>query len=81
VGDIVAVRWIDASYERGELSAEEMDPLAELETVGFLVREDKDSMSVASERGIDDKHYRHISHIPRSCIVTVRSLGKWNTSD
>jgi hypothetical protein len=45
-----------------------------LRTVGWLVREDADSISVAMERADTEETFRNISCIPRVNIRRIRRL-------
>lgn len=70
---IAIVCWTDASQEDGPLAVREMEPLIDLETVGWLVREDRTSISVAQERGPDGR-YREVQHIPRVNITRMKVI-------
>lgn len=74
MADVIAViEWLDASYDDGPLSLDELDPCIVLHTVGWLLREDRTSVTVAMERGADWR-YRSITHIPRKVIRSIRKL-------
>jgi hypothetical protein len=71
---VVCVEWVDACYERGSLKAGELGGLLTLKTVGWLVREEEDHVSVAAEWCPREETYRDISHIPRVGIVSVKRV-------
>lgn len=70
---VVLIRWFDASYQRGECSAEELEPRVELESAGLLVSEDEESISIALDQYEPDGIWRYIEHIPK---VNVRSIRR-----
>ena len=71
---LVYVRWFDASYQRGECSDDELNSRVEIESAGLLVREDKESVSLALDRYDEDKTWRYIEHIPKVNIMSIRKL-------
>lgn len=71
---VVVVEWIDASYQRGELTVPEMTPLMRLRTAGWLVREDKESISIALDRCDSEHSYRDVTHIPKSGVVSIQRI-------
>lgn len=71
---IAVVDWFDASTQRGPLRPDEMNPFVILRTVGWLVREDKESVTVAMDYFEDEGTYRDIAHIPRVNIRRMRVL-------
>jgi len=72
---IVWVRWFDASYQRGECSDDELIPVVELESAGLLIRETKDTISLALDRYDGDGTWRYIEHIPKVNVRHVRRLS------
>ena len=72
---IALVRWFDASYQRGECTADEMVPRVELESAGLLVREDEESVSIALDQYHGDGTWRYIEHIPKVNIRKIRRLS------
>jgi hypothetical protein len=70
---IAVIDWLDASLEDGPLALRDLDPLIRLQTTGWLVREDADSVSVAMEYGPDER-YRCVQHIPRVNIKSMRTM-------
>jgi hypothetical protein len=71
---IAVIEWIDASFEGDTADPKELSPLMHLLTVGWLVREDRDSVSVAQEWCEKDGTVRQTCHIPRSGIVSMKRL-------
>jgi len=68
---IVRVRWRDAWADHDEVEAGNFDEATEVETVGFLVRETEELISIAAEviRRNGQVRYRCTSHIPRAMLV------------
>lgn len=71
---IVWVKWFDASYQRGECADVDLVPRVELESAGLLVREDKESVSIALDHYTDDATWRYIEHIPKVNILRMRRM-------
>jgi hypothetical protein len=71
---IVVVEWIDASYEDGPLSLREIEPLIRLKSVGWLLREDKESISIAMEKADEDELFRSVTHIPKVGIIKIKRI-------
>ena len=69
---VVLVRWLDASYQRGECTDDELNPRVELESAGLLVREDDDFISIALDRYGGDRTWRYIEHIPKVNVIEIR---------
>lgn len=71
---IVWIEWNDASYQTGELTLEELNPLIRLHSVGWLLREDDESISIAMERCDEQSTYRHVTHIPKVNVVRIKRV-------
>lgn len=71
---IAVVTWFDASYQRGECSIDELVPRVILESAGFLIREDADSVSIGMDYYPEDETWRHIENIPRVNIIKIRKI-------
>lgn len=71
---LIVVRWNDASYERGESRVDDMRVDCVLVTIGHEVKTNytKTHVSVAMDWFADDKTHRHIQHIPKGMIVSIR---------
>lgn len=68
---IAYIRWFDASYQRGELTEDEIEPRVELESAGLLIRKDRNTVSIAIDHYRDDGSWRHIANIPRVNITEL----------
>ena len=66
LGEQMIVVWEDAAYD-----LDEVPEMAVATTLGFLVRHDNASITIASER-FDDGSYRAFTTIP---LVNVRMVG------
>ena len=71
---LVYIEWIDASYQRGECTDEELRQFVKLQTAGLLVAEGKEFISVALDRYAEDKFWRYIEHIPK---VNIKKIKKF----
>ena len=79
---IVVVKWLDAWFEDGPLSIAEGTALCNEpflnEDVGFVLSEEGAAIVLAHERGsngeCDGYVFRHITTIPKCCIVDVKEL-------
>lgn len=73
---LITVRWNDAhgstalSYSLDELSHRPMV----MDTVGWLLREDQEGISMANEYCPEDKTWRGVNFIPRGMIVEVKPV-------
>jgi hypothetical protein len=72
---LIHVWWFDASYQRGECSDEELNTKVEIESAGLLVREDKETVSLALDRYERDQVWRYIQPIPRVNILRMRKVA------
>jgi hypothetical protein len=71
---LVCVRWWDASYQRGEVTSDELVPRVEIESAGLLVREDAETISLALDRYEADGLWRYVEHIPKVLVRQVVRL-------
>jgi hypothetical protein len=71
---LVYVRWFDASYQRGEVTDDELVDRVELESAGLLVRETKEAVSIALDRYEHDGVWRYVQHIPKVNVLELRRL-------
>lgn len=67
---LVFVTWFDASYQRGELTEDELVTRVEMQSGGLLVKEDKETISIALDHY--DDTWRHISHIPKVNVKKIK---------
>jgi hypothetical protein len=68
------VRWADASFQRGEVSDDELVPRVEIESAGLLVREDADTVSIALDHYERDGLWRFVQHIPKVNVVRLKKV-------
>lgn len=71
---VVFIRWKDASYERGEKTAGEIEPGCVLHSSGILIKEDDEFVSMATDFFPEEETYRHITHIPKVNILAIRKM-------
>lgn len=71
---VVFIRWNDASYERGEKTADEIDPGCVLHSSGILIKDDNEFISMATDYFLEEETFRHITHIPKVNILTIRRM-------
>jgi hypothetical protein len=76
---IIFIRWIDATGADGWVRAskliEDENKLAEIETIGYLVHEDKQSITLTMAKDISNGNCGAYMSIPKVCI-TKRKLIK-----
>jgi len=78
---LVKVIWQDALGITSEWECEDaLDTnLVNIETVGFIVRKDKEVISIASSFGIHpdgEKQITGLFNIPYGCVVKIKELEK-----
>jgi len=76
---ILKIDWIDSASEHGWLSTQEVEDLEGLgkcQTVGYFVKETKNSISIAQNRSTDHIHcpFGEIITIPKVAIIKKREL-------
>lgn len=76
---ILQIDWIDSASEHGWLSTSEVEnrpTVAHCQTVGYLVKETKDVVSIAQNRDMDGTHYPfgEIITIPKVAIKKKKIL-------
>lgn len=66
---LVEIVWRDARFHMD-------DPVAvvEMRTVGWLVKDKRRSVVVASERATGEDYFRAYTTIPRECVRQIRDL-------
>lgn len=67
---ILYVEWVDAVANTGWDTAENADPVHRCKTIGFLIKEDKESMVIAST--ISEKESNARMTIPKAWIKKRR---------
>ena len=71
---LVLVRWHDAWFDADQGDPEEWRTDYLVQTVGFLVRQDPDIVSVAQEVLPEGDGFRAVTHIPRGMIESMTPL-------
>jgi hypothetical protein len=72
---LVLVHWLDAWYDPDEQTAEDWRPDYPVQTVGYLVRDERCVISIAQEVLPDDEGFRAVTHIPRAMVQKVTRLA------
>lgn len=73
---LVKLEWIDAETDHGWESADEKNPTVPLvTTVGFLIKDTEELVSIASTVGDDRSHNSRIN-IPKGMVKTMTVLRK-----
>jgi len=75
---IVHISWVDSCCAHGWLDPVDVSPNpASCESVGFLVRETKEVVTVAMNRGLEGATaFGEYTTIPRACITKMKVLAK-----
>ena len=71
---IVKILWLDASYTDRSIVPQDIPSPLVLESVGWLVQEKKESISIAQEICKEENTYRHTITIPRKYIKKMRVI-------
>jgi hypothetical protein len=71
---LVLVRWQDAWFDADQQDEEDWRDDYLVQTVGFVVRQEPDLVSVAQEVLPEGDGYRAVTHIPRGMIVSMMPL-------
>ena len=69
---VVGIIWKDAVFSDKEEAPKPVDML----TVGFLVGENKDQVSVAHEVDMSDGEFRGVTSVPRGMVTKLTKLGR-----
>jgi len=69
---IVLVKWEDSASASGWTDEDDLAP-AECETVGYLLKKNKDRVVVVQSTS-DIAHYDNRFAIPRGCIKSIKEL-------
>jgi hypothetical protein len=72
---LVLVHWLDAWYDADEQSHEDWRADYPVQTVGYLVRDDHNVISIAQEVLPDDEGFRAVTHIPRPMVQQITRLA------
>jgi len=71
---IAIVRWKDANYQVADGSIADVHGPIELESVGWLAKQDDDSVTIAMELDHGGEQGRFWLTIPRINIVSIRTI-------
>ena len=71
---VVEVTWLDACHQSGETTKAEILRGMTLKTVGYLVKRDKEFISIAMEVAGDT--YRNVTTIPKALVKRVRNIER-----
>lgn len=71
---IIIIKWRDASYVKGPMPLDEIKPLIDLLTIGWLVTESAEAVTMCAEIGVEDEEFSHIIHIPKVNILSRMEL-------
>jgi hypothetical protein len=71
---LVIIEWVDASFQGDTIALTELAPLIALQTAGFLIMEDVESITVAHEYCDKDQTCRHVTHIPKVCVRKIKRI-------
>jgi hypothetical protein len=71
---LVLVRWQDAWFDADQQDAEDWRNDYLVQTVGFVVRQEPDLVSIAQELLPEGDGYRAVTHIPRGIIFSMMPL-------
>jgi hypothetical protein len=78
---LVLVRWQDAWFDADQQVDEDWRNDYLVQTVGFVVRQEPDLVSVAQELLPEGDGYRAVTHIPRGMIVSMMPLTNFRRSE
>ena len=68
---LVYIRWKDAHYQEGEIPVGEIDQLCELHSVGFLIKDTLEAITISVEKP-DGGFVRNPFSIPRVNVLAVQ---------
>ena len=71
---LVLVIWRDAWFDADQQETKDWRSDYLVHTVGYLVREDKGIVSIASEVLPEGDGFRAVTHIPRAIIKSITTL-------
>lgn len=72
---LVLVHWLDAWYDPDEQTYEDWRADYPVQTVGYLVRDEHNVISIAQEVLPDDEGFRAVTHIPRAMVQGITRLA------
>jgi hypothetical protein len=71
---LVLIRWQDAWFDADQQDSEDWRSEYLVQTVGFVVRQEPDLVSIAQELLPEGDGYRAVTHIPRGMIESMTPL-------
>ncbi len=73
---VIRIKWVDSCSSHGWLSPDEVSPNPGFcESVGYLVRRDKEVVTIAQSRGLaGTTPFAEYLTIPVCCIQSVKAL-------
>jgi hypothetical protein len=72
---IVYVRWLDAYHlSEGNVTRDHITDGFALDSVGWLVKETKRSISIGQDYSEEQDDFRRVITIPRKMIVSVKKI-------
>ncbi|MDP9295869.1 MAG: hypothetical protein M3O88_04120 [Actinomycetota bacterium] len=77
---VVMVLWHDAWADSEQHDPQEWRSVYIVQTIGFLVREEPDVVSIAQEILPEDDGFRAVTHIPRGMIENLTWLSADSTA-
>jgi len=72
---VVLVRWHDASYQDGPIYIEDIKKEFILESVGQLMYEDENSITIGMDWHSKRNYWRHVCHIPKGMIKDIIKIS------
>lgn len=72
--NIVLVEWLDASFQSGPVTVEQLSEPFIVRSVGLLVQETKERISLAQSFTIHKDEFQEVLHIPKLYIINRRDL-------
>jgi len=73
---IVKIRCIDMAYNTGSWEVGHLADfgLVRIEIVGYLVEDRPDCVIISKEHWADDNQVRHVTAIPKVCILSQEAI-------
>ena len=81
-GDIVEIEWIDSSFNSGTFNRKEAEEhgLIHIFTVGLVTRDNKKSITVATDHYDEEQTLRYLHSIPKVNVVHIWKHGHGHCS-
>jgi hypothetical protein len=71
---VIYIEWKDATGAQGWHAKEAELELAAIKSVGWLIRETKNAVSITTGIAVADGGYMGIQSIPKACIIKRRYI-------